>query len=94
MKYVDEYRDSELAQHIAQKIHTEALSKHDYCFMEFCGGHTHAIFRYGIPDLLPDNVRMIHVRIIHQTARHRPTGLPSWAPAAKARYRLSGSLRL
>jgi hydrogenase expression/formation protein HypD len=28
--------------------------------MEFCGGHTHAIFRYGIPDLLPPNVRMIH----------------------------------
>lgn len=28
--------------------------------MEFCGGHTHAIFRYGIPDLLPDNVNMIH----------------------------------
>ena len=28
--------------------------------MEFCGGHTHAIFRYGVQDLLPDNVRMIH----------------------------------
>jgi hydrogenase expression/formation protein HypD len=28
--------------------------------MEFCGGHTHAISRYGIEDLLPDNVRMIH----------------------------------
>jgi hydrogenase expression/formation protein HypD len=28
--------------------------------MEFCGGHTHAISRYGVADLLPDNVRMIH----------------------------------
>jgi hydrogenase expression/formation protein HypD len=28
--------------------------------MEFCGGHTHAISRYGVPDLLPENVRMIH----------------------------------
>ncbi len=28
--------------------------------MEFCGGHTHAISRYGLEDLLPDNVRMIH----------------------------------
>ena len=31
-----------------------------YRFMEFCGGHTHAISRYGIEDLLPANVRMIH----------------------------------
>ena len=28
--------------------------------MEFCGGHTHAISRYGLEDLLPENVRMIH----------------------------------
>ena len=31
-----------------------------YHFMEFCGGHTHAISRYGLEDLLPENVRMIH----------------------------------
>ncbi len=31
-----------------------------YRFMEFCGGHTHAIARYGLEDLLPENVRMIH----------------------------------
>jgi hydrogenase expression/formation protein HypD len=28
--------------------------------MEFCGGHTHAISRYGVTELLPPNVRMIH----------------------------------
>ena len=28
--------------------------------MEFCGGHTHAIFRYGVEDLLPANVRLVH----------------------------------
>jgi hydrogenase expression/formation protein HypD len=28
--------------------------------MEFCGGHTHAIARYGVEDLLPPSVRMIH----------------------------------
>ncbi len=28
--------------------------------MEFCGGHTHAISRYGVSDLLPANVRMVH----------------------------------
>ncbi|OMH32125.1 hydrogenase formation protein HypD [Motiliproteus sp. MSK22-1] len=60
MKYVDEYRDGRLAGHIAEKIRLEARPEQQYAFMEFCGGHTHAIFRYGIPDLLPDNVKMIH----------------------------------
>ena len=42
--------------------HRRARSSRDrtYRFMEFCGGHTHAISRYGIEDLLPANVRMIH----------------------------------
>jgi hydrogenase expression/formation protein HypD len=60
MKYIDEYRDGELARHIAQCIEAEAQSGRQYNFMEFCGGHTHAISRYGILDLLPPNVRMIH----------------------------------
>ncbi|WP_421869325.1 hydrogenase formation protein HypD [Motiliproteus sp.] len=60
MKYVDEYRDGKTARHIAAKIRAEVKPDRSYAFMEFCGGHTHAIFRYGIPDLLPDNVRMIH----------------------------------
>ena len=53
MKYVDEYRDGGLAREIAAKICAEATPERAYHFMEFCGGHTHAIFRYGIPDLLP-----------------------------------------
>lgn len=60
MKYIDEYRDGDLARHIAQCIEAEAQSDRAYNFMEFCGGHTHAISRYGILDLLPPNVRMIH----------------------------------
>ncbi len=60
MKYVDEFRDGTLAREIAGHIRREARSDRRYHLMEFCGGHTHAIFRYGIPDLLPDNVRMIH----------------------------------
>lgn len=60
MKYIDEYRDGDLARHIAQCIEAEAQSDRSYNFMEFCGGHTHAISRYGILDLLPPNVRMIH----------------------------------
>ena len=60
MKYVDEYRDGAVARKIAARIRAEADPAREYRFMEFCGGHTHAIFRYGIPDLLPNNVRMIH----------------------------------
>ena len=60
MKYVDEFRDGELARRLARAIAAAARPERDYRFMEFCGGHTHAISRYGIEDLLPGNVRMIH----------------------------------
>ena len=60
MKYVDEYRDGALAQKIADTIAREAQSDRTYRLMEFCGGHTHAISRYGLEDLLPANVRLIH----------------------------------
>jgi hydrogenase expression/formation protein HypD len=60
MKHVDEYRDGRLARALAQRIAQEADRASGYRFMEFCGGHTHAIARYGIEDLLPDNVHLIH----------------------------------
>ena len=60
MKYVDEFRDGALAAGLARAIAREADRSRDYAFMEFCGGHTHAISRYGVADLLPPNVRMIH----------------------------------
>ena len=60
MKYIDEFRDGDLAQKIAANIASEADPQRNYHLMEFCGGHTHAISRYGIVDLLPDNVYMIH----------------------------------
>jgi len=60
MKYVDEYRDGALARQIAATIAAVAHPDRTYAFMEFCGGHTHAISRYGIEDLLPANLRLIH----------------------------------
>ena len=60
MKYVDEFRDAGLARGLAAAIAREADPARRYHFMEFCGGHTHAISRYGVTDLLPPNVRMIH----------------------------------
>ena len=60
MKYVDDFRDGLLARRLALAIAREVEPGRQYAFMEFCGGHTHAISRYGVPDLLPDNVRMVH----------------------------------
>ena len=60
MRYVDEFRDQRLARGLAQTIVAEADPAREYRLMEFCGGHTHAIFRYGVQDLMPPNVRFIH----------------------------------
>ena len=60
MKYIEEFRDGVIARQIASAIEREALPRRPYALMEFCGGHTHAISRYGIHDLLPSNVRMVH----------------------------------
>ncbi len=60
MKYITEYRDPKLARIISGKIKAEAREEKTYRLMEFCGGHTHVISRYGLEDILPGNVRMIH----------------------------------
>lgn len=60
MKYVDEFRDRALARDLACALKREVDPARTYAFMEFCGGHTHAISRSGLVDLLPDNLRLIH----------------------------------
>lgn len=60
MKHIDEYRDGEIAKTLARRLALEVDPDRAYSFMEFCGGHTHAISRYGIGELLPPNVRMVH----------------------------------
>ena len=60
MKYISEFRDGKLAQTIGAAIAREVNPARQYNLMEFCGGHTHAIARYGLPALLPANVRLIH----------------------------------
>ncbi|KTD35048.1 hydrogenase expression/formation protein HypD [Legionella nautarum] len=60
MKYIEEFRDAEFAQAIAKEISCQAIPQYHYRLMEFCGGHTHTIHRYGLPSLLPANVELIH----------------------------------
>ena len=60
MKHLDEYRAGETARTLASAIRQEANPGRRYRLMEFCGGHTHTIFRYGIEDVLPPNIEMVH----------------------------------
>ncbi|MDE1997688.1 MAG: hydrogenase formation protein HypD [Burkholderiales bacterium] len=60
MKFISEFRDPHLAQNLATQIRQAAHPDRAYRFMEFCGGHTHALARYGVLDLLPPSIRMIH----------------------------------
>ena len=58
MKYLDEYRDGELAQRLAREIHR--LTTRPWNIMEVCGGQTHAIVKFGIDELLPKQISLIH----------------------------------
>src|SRR6202050_1254775 len=60
MRYVRGFREGAAAAALAQLLEADVDPQREYHLMEFCGGHTHAIFRYGIEDLLPGNVRLIH----------------------------------
>lgn len=60
MKYIEEFRRHDLAIKLASAIDEEVDPGRQYNLMEFCGGHTHAIFRYGVQDLMPDNVNFVH----------------------------------
>jgi hydrogenase expression/formation protein HypD len=60
MRYIRGFREGAAAAGLARLIDAEVDHGREYHLMEFCGGHTHAIFRYGVEDLLPANVRLIH----------------------------------
>ena len=58
MKYIDEYRDEEAARKIARAIH--GLVSKPWTIMEICGGQTHSIVKFGIDQLLPDGITLVH----------------------------------
>lgn len=57
MRFIDEYRSAELGQRLINRIHRNARKQ--IRLMEFCGGHTVSIFKYGIRQLLPPVVGML-----------------------------------
>ena len=60
MKFVDEFRDPAVISRTAEEIRRLADPGRHYRFMEVCGGHTHAIYRFGLKDLLPENIELVH----------------------------------
>jgi hydrogenase expression/formation protein HypD len=60
MKFVDEFRDEEKARALAGAIADLCEPGREYTFMEVCGGHTHTIYKHGIEDFLPPQVRLVH----------------------------------
>jgi len=60
MRFVDEFRDPDVINHTIEEIQRLCEPGRHYRFMEVCGGHTHAIYRFGLKDLLPDNIELIH----------------------------------
>src|SRR5580704_16625899 len=60
MRFVDEFRQPELITRTADEIRRLADPERHYRFMEVCGGHTHSIYRFGLNDLLPPNIELVH----------------------------------
>ena len=58
MKYLDEYRDAAGCREIADAI--TRITSRDWTIMEICGGQTHSIVKYGIDELLPSNITLVH----------------------------------
>ena len=58
MKFISEYRDAELVRGVIAEI--RRIIKHPWALMEICGGQTHAIIRYGIDQLLPPEIELVH----------------------------------
>jgi len=60
MKFVDEFREPAVVSKAAEEIRRLADPDRHYRFMEVCGGHTHAIYRFGLKDLLSPNIELVH----------------------------------
>jgi len=60
VRFVDEYRDPELAKVLLADISQLAARQPARKFMEVCGGHTHSIYRHGLEALLPESIELVH----------------------------------
>lgn len=66
MQFVDEFRDPQLANHLIERLHhlmeklPQFTDRSPLYLMEVCGGHTHTIFKFGLEQMLPKSIELIH----------------------------------
>ena len=58
MRFLDEYRDAAAVTRMVERIHQDIRGR--YRIMEVCGGQTHSIVKYGLDQLLPEGIELIH----------------------------------
>jgi len=58
MKYLDEYRDPKVVQELSKAIHS--VTQKSWTIMEICGGQTHSIVKFGLDQLLPSKITLVH----------------------------------
>ena len=58
MKYIDEYRDEHIVQSLAARI--AQRTTRPWKLMEICGGQTHTIMKYGLDELIPSSIQLVH----------------------------------
>ena len=60
MRFLDEFRSGELARRLSREIGAQVEPGREVRIMEVCGGHTHAISKHGLEDLVPDEIDFLH----------------------------------
>jgi len=60
MKFLDEFRDGELAQKLVRELAGLVDPGHPVRIMEVCGGHTHTIYKHGLEQLVPAEIDFVH----------------------------------
>lgn len=83
MRFVDEYRAPEqvmqLIEHLRERAsHLSYTAERPLRIMEVCGGHTHAIFKFGLDQLLPENVEFIHGQVVRCVYCRWVESTPAW----------------
>jgi hydrogenase expression/formation protein HypD len=58
LRYIDEYRDPQIAHALAARV--ARIATKPWVLMEVCGGQTHTLMRYGIGDMLPKGIELVH----------------------------------
>ena len=61
MRYIDEYRDADKVKQLAAALKKITTRKHRV--MEVCGGQTHSIVKYGLDQIIPEQIELIHTRV-------------------------------